>query len=68
MPNRFHQAQILMAFILALACISFFFFAPPDKANTLSGLAATLVGFVVGKFTNGFPKPARTNANKGDNE
>ncbi len=54
MPSKFHQQQYLVAGLLALVCLVMYNFAPPAKEAIYASQAALLVGFVVGKFSNGF--------------
>ena len=43
---------------LALVFGVLYFFAPPDKAAFFSAATLMLVGFIVGKFSNGYPRAA----------
>ncbi len=57
MPDKFHQMQYLMAGVLAVICMFAYLFAPVTKSETLASLLSILVGFIVGKFSNGFKRP-----------
>lgn len=48
--------QFTTAAILALVFGVLYFFAPPDKAAFFSAATLMLVGFIVGKFSNGYPR------------
>lgn len=54
MPDRFHIAQFYMAGALAALSLLLYTFGPHDKAEVLAGAAMTLIGFLVGKASNGF--------------
>lgn len=59
MPNRFHQIQYEIAGALACACMVGYIFAPAAKSETLASTLAILVGFLIGKFSNGYAKGAK---------
>ncbi len=56
MPGRFHLMQVYVAAGLAGLLSVLYVFAPGDKSDLLGGAIMTLLGFVVGKFTNGYAK------------
>jgi uncharacterized BrkB/YihY/UPF0761 family membrane protein len=56
MPNRFHMMQVYVAAGLAGLVAVLYVFAPGDRSDLLGGVVMTLIGFVVGKFANGYPK------------
>jgi hypothetical protein len=64
-PDPFHQDQYKVAGVLCVVCILGFIFAPASKEQFLSGAALLLIGFITGKFTNGFNRE-RPNSRKGD--
>ncbi len=56
MPERFHQVQYLLVASLAALFALLYFFAPEPRSDLFASLAATALGFVVGKFSNGYKK------------
>ncbi|MBM3496770.1 MAG: hypothetical protein FJX72_20980 [Armatimonadetes bacterium] len=60
MPGRFHLMQVYVAAGLAGLLAVLYVFAPGDKSDLLGGAVMTLIGFVVGKFTNGYAKREAT--------
>jgi len=56
MPGRFHLMQIYVAASLAGLVAILYVLAPDDKSALLGGAVMTLIGFVVGKFTNGYAR------------
>jgi hypothetical protein len=48
--------QVYVAAGLAGLLSVLYVFAPGDKSDLLGGAIMTLLGFVVGKFTNGYAK------------
>lgn len=61
MPERFHQVQYEIAGCLAALCILLYAFAPEARSDGILGLAASLVGFCIGKFSNGYKRPSNGN-------
>lgn len=61
-PERFHMMQIVVASALAALCALLYTFAPLEKSYLLGGATMTLVGFVVGKFANGYRKAGQAEA------
>jgi len=59
-PGRFHLMQVYVAAGLAGLLAVLYVFAPGDKSDLLGGAVMTLIGFVVGKFTNGYAKREAT--------
>ena len=60
--DKFHTLQMKYAAALALFCIGLYFVAPPSKSELLAGLSTMLIGFMVGKFSNGFKGRNRSNS------
>jgi hypothetical protein len=60
--DRFHAAQFYMAGALTALCLVLYVWAPADKQELVGAAALTLVGFIVGKASNGFN---RTRARQG---
>lgn len=56
MPGKFHLMQVYVAAALAGAIAVLYVVAPTDRSGLLGGAVMTLIGFVVGKFSNGYPK------------
>ena len=56
MPGRFHVMQVYVAAGLAGVLAALYVLAPADRSDLLGGAVMTLIGFVVGKFTNGYAK------------
>lgn len=56
MPGRFHLMQVYVAAGLAALMAVLYVLAPGDKSDVLGGAVMTLLGFVVGKFTNGYAR------------
>ncbi len=56
MPGKFHLMQVYVAAGLAGLIAVLYVFAPNDKSALLGGAVMTLIGFVVGKFSNGYGK------------
>ena len=54
MKLDFHSVQYYVAGALALTAMIGYALCPTDRSVGFLALATTLVGFVVGKFTNGF--------------
>ena len=54
MPSKFHTIQFIMAGVLALTGMLGYIWCPSDRAEGLLILVTTLVGFLVGKFSNGY--------------
>lgn len=52
-----HLVQIYVAGMLVIMAGAAYFYAPAGKAETFAGVMLTLVGFLTGKFSNGFGKP-----------
>jgi len=48
--------QVYVAAALAGAIAVLYVVAPTDRSGLLGGAVMTLIGFVVGKFSNGYPK------------
>jgi uncharacterized BrkB/YihY/UPF0761 family membrane protein len=56
-PNAvegFHRCQYVIASVLALVLSVLYVYAPDSKSEVLSGGIILLLGFVVGKFSNGY--------------
>jgi hypothetical protein len=49
--------MIVAAVALIVLAMVMYFFAPSGKTEMFAGVAASLVGFLTGKFSNGFGKP-----------
>lgn len=56
MPSKFHLMQVYVAATLAGMLAVLYVLAPGEKSSLLGGAVMTLIGFVVGKFTNGYGK------------
>ncbi len=56
MQDRFHQTQYFVAAVLALAFGLLYAFCPEPRSDLIGGMTAACVGFVIGKFSNGFKK------------
>ncbi len=54
MPGRFHVVQFVIAGVLAMTATLGYIWCPRDRAEGLLILATTLIGFIVGKFSNGY--------------
>jgi hypothetical protein len=54
MKPDFHAVQYYIAGLLALTGVVAYCFAPESRAQGLLSITLTLVGFLVGKFSNGF--------------
>ena len=54
MPNKFHQVQYLISGGLCGLTVILYVFSPRDKSELLGFVVASLIGFITGKFTNGF--------------
>lgn len=52
-----HLVLIYVAGMLVILAGAAYFYAPAGKAETFAGIMLTLVGFLTGKFSNGFGKP-----------
>ena len=56
-----HTTMIWVAAVLCLTSMTFYYFAPSGKAEAYTVITTTILGFLFGKFTNGF-KPYATPA------
>lgn len=56
MPGRFHLMQIYVAAGLSGLFAVLYVAAPSDRSALLGGAVMTLIGFVVGKFSNGYAR------------
>ncbi len=56
MPGKFHLMQVYVAAGLAAVLAVLYVVAPGDRSALLGGAIMTLIGFVVGKFSNGYGK------------
>jgi uncharacterized BrkB/YihY/UPF0761 family membrane protein len=56
MPGRFHLMQVYVAAGLGGLMAVLYLLAPEAKSDLLGGAVMTLIGFVVGKFSNGYGK------------
>ncbi|NLH99270.1 MAG: hypothetical protein GX446_07230 [Chthonomonadales bacterium] len=56
MPGKFHLMQVYVAAGLASLLAVLYVAAPADRSALLGGAVMTLIGFVVGKFSNGYAR------------
>lgn len=49
-----HTLMIVVAAVLCLASMTFYYFAPVGKAEAYTVITTTILGFLFGKFTNNF--------------
>lgn len=56
MFGRFHLMQVYVAACLTALLAVLYVFAPEDRSAVLGGAVMTLIGFVVGKFSNGYAR------------
>lgn len=54
LPNEFHQYQMRTVAAITLLAGLAYYLAPPDKAQAFGAAMSLGIGFLVGKFSNGF--------------
>ena len=59
MPSKFHRQQYYIASALAGLCLILYVFAPASKTEVIVGVMMSFVGFITGKFSNGYGKKAK---------
>lgn len=54
-----HQQMIYIGFACMVISMFMYYFAPADKAQAFIAVMTTAMGFLFGKFTNGFAGKAK---------
>lgn len=61
-----HALMIVIAASLCIVAMTFYYFAPPGKSEVYTVIITTIIGFLFGKFTNGFGSYASRGQDKGE--
>lgn len=68
MPGRYipseHMIMVWIMFGALLVAMILYFFAPVGKSEAFMAIMTTAIGFITGKFSNGYSRPRKPDQDK----